>query len=122
RPFGGVFDRYHAIVSPTPGYFIEYIREPGLRQVSYAVSEFTQRGLMRPGAGRAEVGDFQVLFVRQGGRHDFAVNGAQRFFRQTAGVLLEQTLKNGLLPLRGIDGESTLLFNEPDFMHQIRTL
>src|SRR5690606_1979742 len=60
RSFGRVFDGDDPVVGDAALDLLEDVAEGGLRQIFHTVAEFSDRGLVRPGADGSEVGDFEI--------------------------------------------------------------
>ena len=122
RPFGGVFDGNHSIAGMAAGDVVKNLGEVGLRGVFNGMAKLGNRSLVGPSAFGAEEGNLKVVFERQSGRHNLAVDRANRFFGETAVIFGSERLKKCIFALGSVDLKAFFFFDFADFVDGIGPL
>ena len=114
RAFGGILHRHHAEVDRTGSHFAEHLVDGRHRHADHRMTEVLHRRCLTEGAFRAEISDFQRVFQRQAGGHDFAEQPRHILIAQRAPVALHHALEHLSFALGAIeDGRLALL----QFLH-----
>lgn len=120
--FGAVFYGDDSVIGGAAGDGVEDLFEGFCGGVGDAGAEAADGGLVGPCAFRAEIGDAEIVFEGEGGGHDFAVDGADAAFGETAlhfGVFADEAFEDGFFAFRGIDLETGLFFDETDLVDEV---
>ena len=88
HPFGGVFHRYHTVVSGAGFHFPEHFIDGTQRHGLHRMAKMLQRGLLGEGALRTQEGHLHALFQRQAGTHDLTEEARHGFAIQRPLVTL----------------------------------
>ena len=77
---------------------------------------------MSPCAFRSKVGNFEVLFEGECGRHDFPINRPDGLLRENSLVHLDQLPQQCIFPVGRVYLEAVALLDQANLMHEISPL
>ncbi len=121
-PVIGIVDRHHAAIRLILAHLAEDIRHVAEEEITHAGAKFALRRLVRVASRRAETRDGDVLFQRERGRHDLAVDGADRLGPQRPLALLDETAQHLVLALGRVNGQAFTVLDRTDFFGHLGAL
>ena len=120
--FRGVLDGHHAVVRPVFADLMENVRDGLVRIIAQAGAKAADRGLMREGGLRSQIGDAHRLLQRQRARHDFAVNRANGLVGDRAFIQPADPLQHRQLAVRRVGLLAGFEFDGADLQDALRAL